>query len=170
MIRPSRSEHATTLLPTKREIRAPQIRRERMSRPSSSVPHQCCTEGVCKRFGRSMCAGSCGAIHGAKIAAIANTATNTAPTAAKGLCRATRGSEMARVDMVLKFFSARYLAGKKKCLGIFALAAQFEGTEILIPRPRGDNRFSLQPNAEMVEIVEADVAVAHSLDQMVADG
>jgi len=34
----SRSEQATTLLPTNREIRAPQIRRERMSRPSSSVP------------------------------------------------------------------------------------------------------------------------------------
>src|ERR1039458_7111904 len=100
MMRPSKSENATTLLPTNREIRAPQIRRERMSRPSSSVPHQCCAEGVCKRFGRSMCAGSCGAIQGAKIAENANTATKMTPTATKELWRAMRGSEMARVDMV----------------------------------------------------------------------
>src|SRR5208283_4969761 len=100
MMRPSRSDPATTLLPTKREIRAPQIRRERMSRPSSSVPHQCSAEGDCRRFGKSMCAGSCGAIQGAKIAEKAKMATSTTPTAAKGLWRATRGSEMARVDMV----------------------------------------------------------------------
>src|SRR6202521_6005126 len=99
MMRPSRSEHATTLLPTNKEIRAPQMRRERMSRPSSSVPHQCCTEGVCKRFGRSMCAGSCGAIQGAKIAEKTKMDTSTTPTAANGLWRATRGSEMARMDM-----------------------------------------------------------------------
>src|SRR6266446_6103218 len=100
MMRPSRSEHATTLLPTNKEIRAPQIRRERMSRPSSSVPHQCCAEGVCKRFGRSMCAGSCGAIHGAKMAEKTKIDTNTTPTAASGLWRATRWSEMATVDIV----------------------------------------------------------------------
>src|ERR1700692_471270 len=99
MMRPSRSEHATTPLPKNKEIRAPQMRRERMSRPSSSVPHQCCGEGVCKRFGRSMCAGSCGAIQGAKIAENTKMETNTTPTAANGLWRATRGSEMARVDM-----------------------------------------------------------------------
>src|ERR1700676_3492580 len=100
VIRPSRSEHAPTLLPTNKEIRAPQIRRERMSRPSSSVPHQCCAEGVCNRFGRSMCAGSCGAIQGAKIAEKTKMDTNTTPTAASGLWRAMRGSEMATVDIV----------------------------------------------------------------------
>src|ERR1700687_876210 len=99
MMRPSRSEHATTLLPTNKEIRAPQIRRERMSRPSSSVPHQCCAESDCKRFGRSMCAGSCGAIQGAKIAEKTKMVTKMTPTAASGLWRATRGSEMARADM-----------------------------------------------------------------------
>src|SRR5437879_13552263 len=98
MIRPIRSEHATTLLPTNKEIRAPQIRRERMSRPSSSVPHQCCVEGVCKRFGRSMCAGSCGAIQGAKIAENTKMETSTTPMAASRLWRAMRGSEMAGVD------------------------------------------------------------------------
>src|SRR5450755_3613565 len=101
MMSPIKSEPATTLLPTKREMRAPQIRRERMSRPSSSVPHQCWAEGVCSRLGRSMCAGSCGAIQGAKIAAKAKRTTRITPIAASGLCRATRGSEMARVDMLL---------------------------------------------------------------------
>src|SRR6266851_7351298 len=100
MMRPSRSEHETTLLPTKSEILAPQIRRERMSRPISSVPHQCCADGDCRRFGRSMCAGSCGAIQGAKIAAKTKMDTSTTPMAANGLWRATRGSEMAKVDMV----------------------------------------------------------------------
>src|SRR5216684_7877309 len=108
MMRPSRSEHATTLLPTNKEIRAPQIRRERMSRPSSSVPHQCCAEGVCKRFGKSMCAGSCGAIQGAKIAEKTKMDTNTTPTAANGLWRATRGSEMASVDMSRRLGSLIY--------------------------------------------------------------
>src|SRR5260221_8245675 len=92
MMRPSRSEHAATLVPTNKEIRAPQMRRERMSRPSSSVPHQCCAEGVCKRFGRSMCAGSCGAINGAQIAEKTKMETSTTPTAAKGLWRGTGGS------------------------------------------------------------------------------
>src|SRR6202051_1195987 len=100
MMRPSRSEHATTLLPTNKEIRAPQIRRDRMSRPSSSVPHQCCAEGVCKRFGRSIRAGSCGEIQGANTAEKIKIETNTTPTAASGLCRATRGSEMAKVDIL----------------------------------------------------------------------
>src|ERR1700682_6447025 len=102
MMSPSKSEHATTLLPTNKEIRAPQMRRERMSRPSSSVPHQCCVEGACKRFGRSMCAGSCGAIQGAKIAEKTKMDTNTTPTAANGLWRATRGSEMGGEDKGLR--------------------------------------------------------------------
>src|SRR5260370_42573504 len=97
MMRPSRSEHATTLLPTNREIRAPQIRRERMSRPSSSVPHQCCVEGVCKRFGRSMCAGSCGAIQGAKTAEKTKMDTSKTPTAAKGLWREMGEDQVGRV-------------------------------------------------------------------------
>src|SRR5437588_2787118 len=117
MMRPSRSEHATTLLPTNKEIRAPQISRERMSRPSSSVPHQCCAEGVYKRFGRSMCAGSCGAIQGAKIAEKTKIDTNTTPTAASGLWRATRGSEMARVDIAYSFSPVAGWPTSKNVLG-----------------------------------------------------
>lgn len=111
MMRPSRSEPTTTLLPTKSEILAPHIRRERMSRPSSSVPHQCCVDGVRKRFGRSMCAGSCGAIQGAKMADNRKMETKTTPIAASGLWRATRGSEIAMVDI-----RATWLRLYMKCL------------------------------------------------------
>src|SRR5579885_1826338 len=76
--------------------------RERMSRPSSSVPNQCECVGGVSRLGRLMDAGSCGAIHGAKIAKIKKTMTTTTPIAAKGLWRAfprmRRVKEMAVVD------------------------------------------------------------------------
>jgi hypothetical protein len=47
-----------------------------------------------------MWAGSCGAIHGAKMAQITNTVTNTTPVDAKTLWRAARWSEMAAVDIM----------------------------------------------------------------------
>src|SRR5579863_8920802 len=78
--------------------------RERMSRPSSSVPNQCAWDGVSRRTGRLMAAGSCGAIQGANSAKITNTITNTTPIAASGLWRAfpaaQRRNVMAMVDMV----------------------------------------------------------------------
>jgi hypothetical protein len=61
-------------------------------------------------------------------------------------------------------------ASKKKCLGIFALAAEFERAEIFEPESLGDVRSCLQPNPELVEVIEADVAVVHALGQMVANG
>src|SRR5947208_7617899 len=73
--------------------------RERMSRPSSSDPQICSSEGGARRAARLMCAGSAGAIQGAKIAQITKNVTNTAPMAASGLRRARRGSEMAVVEM-----------------------------------------------------------------------
>ncbi len=72
--------------------------RERMSRPSSSVPHQWATDGACKRAGKSMRAGSCGAIQGANKAEKTKMTTSTTPIAAKGLWRAARGNEMEAVD------------------------------------------------------------------------
>src|SRR5882672_10877941 len=76
------------------------MRRERMSRPSSSVPHQWAAEGEDKRFGRTMKAGSWGAIQGAKRAKATKIRTNTTPVVASGLWRATRWNEMAVVDKV----------------------------------------------------------------------
>ena len=73
--------------------------RERMSRPSSSDPQICSSEGGAKRVARLMCAGSAGAIQGAKTAQMTKNVTNTAPIAASGLLRARRGSEIAGVEM-----------------------------------------------------------------------
>src|SRR5579859_5356286 len=56
--------------------------RERMSRPSSSVPNQWTALGGCSLMGRSSSAGSLGAIHGANRAKKMKMATNTIPAAA----------------------------------------------------------------------------------------
>src|SRR5208283_4102543 len=75
------------------------MRRERMSRPSSSVPHQWVDDGPARRAGRSMWAGSWGAIQGANKAQMTKIATNTAPVDASTLWRAARWNEMAVVDI-----------------------------------------------------------------------
>src|SRR5690348_10882398 len=113
------------------------MRRERMSRPTSSVPHQCAAEGDERRVGRSIRAGSCGATHGANRARITKNSTRTTPMAASGLCRARRGSEMAVADIAailaggpefkwLKLLSSGYLTSKEKRFGVSALSAEFE--------------------------------------------
>ena len=98
------------------------MRRERISRPSSSVPHQWAAEGVASRTARSMRAGSCGASHGANSAQITKTTTSTAPAAASGLWRARRGSEMAVVDK-LEVYSR---ASKTTCHQHFTLGLVLE--------------------------------------------
>src|SRR5271169_954425 len=85
--------------------------RERMSRPSSSVPNQWGWDGASRRAGRLMAAGSCGAIQGANRAKTTNTMTSTKPIAASGLWRAfvatERRNERAAVDMFksVEFYS-----------------------------------------------------------------
>jgi len=69
-----------------------------MSRPNSSVPHQCAEDGRDRRVGRSMWAGSWGAIQGANKAKITKTRTSTTPIVASRLCLAARRNEMAAVD------------------------------------------------------------------------
>src|SRR5271157_3287343 len=71
-----------------------------MSRPSSSVPHQWVEEGPARRIGRSMWAGSCGAIQGANRAQITKSVTSTIPIVASGLPRAARRNEIAVVDII----------------------------------------------------------------------
>jgi hypothetical protein len=68
----------------------------------------------------------------------------------------------------LEFFAPCCRAGKKKCLRILALSAEFERAEIFEPGTFGDIRSCLQP--ETVEVVEAHVTVVHALDQMIANG
>ena len=63
------SAHSTGVMPISSDRRPPKIRRESMSRPSSSVPSR--WSGVPIGFRRFMMldlSGSSGAIHGAKIA------------------------------------------------------------------------------------------------------
>src|ERR1700735_1569000 len=79
--------------------------REKMSRPSSSVPNQCACDGPPRRAGRLMKAGSCGAIQGANRAQATKTTINATPVAASGLWRAfpaIRGpDEMGAVALTL---------------------------------------------------------------------
>jgi len=96
--------------------------RERMSRPSSSDPQICNSDGGASRLARLMCAGSAGAIQGAKIAQTTKNVTNTAPIAASGLLRARRGSEMAGVEMGVTY--------------LLSFRAQQDGGEATILRSR----------------------------------
>src|SRR5438093_615215 len=70
---------------------------ERMSRPNSSEPHICRSDGGASRVAKLICAGSWGAIQGAKTAKTIKQVTKTQPIAASGLRLASRGSEIAVV-------------------------------------------------------------------------
>src|SRR5437660_11392316 len=77
------------------------MRRDRISRPSSSVPSQCADEGELSRVGSSITAGSCGAIQGANSAKITNIRTSTTPIAASGLWRAFPAMRLLSETVVL---------------------------------------------------------------------
>src|SRR5438270_6101581 len=68
-----------------------------MSRPNSSDPHIWRSEGGASRVAKLICAGSWGAIHGAKTANTIKQTTKTQPIAASGLRLASRGNEIAVV-------------------------------------------------------------------------
>jgi len=70
----------------------------------------------------------------------------------------------------LEFFAPCCLAGKKKCLRILALSAEFERAEIFEPGTFRDIRSCLQPDPETVQVVVAHVTAVHALDQMIANG
>src|SRR5438874_10353899 len=70
---------------------------ERMSRPNSSEPHICRSDGGASRVAKLICAGSWGAIQGANTANTIKQATKTQPIAANGLRLASLGSEIAVV-------------------------------------------------------------------------
>src|SRR5471030_2368721 len=72
----------TETQPAISEVRAPQNRRDKISRPSSSVPSQCRREGALRTAIKSALIGSKGKIHGASNASSAKNSTNTAPITA----------------------------------------------------------------------------------------
>src|SRR5947209_6700886 len=104
---PSRSDPATTLPPTSMEMRAPWITREKMSRPSSSVPNQCAALGGCRREGRLMLLGFCGAIQGANSAKITNSATSATPAVASALRRPSAAAVLQVVERAIVVFLFR---------------------------------------------------------------
>ena len=57
---------------------------------------------------KSICAGSCGAIHGAKIANKIKMETNTAPVTPSGLWLATRRIEMAAAGTALPYLKFKF--------------------------------------------------------------
>src|ERR1700722_15152582 len=78
---------ATISNDTRNEIRAPQIRRLRMSRPRSSVPSQCEAEGPALTALMSWASGACGATGGAKMAATITISRKPSPAMAQRWCR-----------------------------------------------------------------------------------
>ena len=65
------------------EMRAPQMRRLRMSRPRSSVPSQCEADGPALTALMSWAFGGCGATSGAKMAATITIRRKTRPAMAQ---------------------------------------------------------------------------------------
>ena len=64
------------------EMRAPQIKRLRMSRPRSSVPSQCEMDGPALMALMSVASGGCGAISGAQMAATIRMSRKSRPAMA----------------------------------------------------------------------------------------
>jgi hypothetical protein len=62
------------------------------------------------------------------------------------------------------------LAREQKCLAECSFTAQLERSEIFKPWAVRNIWLGLNPKAELIQIVEADLAVAHALDQMVSYG
>ena len=88
---PMASAQNTGTMPMKSEMRAPKIRRESMSRPSSSVPSgKPSVPGGLRRRSVMPWKGSCGASHGAKIAIRIRASTINAAITATGSRRKRR--------------------------------------------------------------------------------
>ena len=94
---PVNAENSATETPTSSETRAPYSVRERISRPSASVPSGNSADGGFRRWITFISVGSCGTIHGANSASAIisasrkDPATNTgwrrAKVSARGRCR-----------------------------------------------------------------------------------
>ena len=97
-----------------------------MSRPNSSDPQICRSEGGASRVAKLICAGSWGAIHGAKTANTTKHTTKTQPIAASGLRVAKRGIEIA-VVAIAKIAEAS-LANQDSLAGIFRFRLKAQET------------------------------------------
>ena len=61
------------------------------------------------------------------------------------------------------------LATKQERLWVRAVAADLEGTEVLKPVTLRHFRLRVNPEAELIEVGDADGAVAHPVDQVLTD-
>src|SRR4051794_18105210 len=100
-----------------------------MSRPNSSEPHICRSEGGANRVAKLICAGSWGAIHGAKTANTIKQTTKTQPIAASGLRVATRCSE--RADVAIAEIAEVSLANYRTLAGRFHVPPEGAGKATL---------------------------------------
>jgi hypothetical protein len=71
---------------------------------------------------------------------------------------------------LLELLSSRSLTWQQECFGKFAFAAKLERAEILVPRSLRNIWFQADPDSQLVKVFQADVAVVHPVDEMVADG
>jgi hypothetical protein len=58
-----------------------------------------------------------------------------------------------------------YLSGEKKSFCVFAVATQFERAEILVPRFFWNFGSRFNPDAKLVQVLEADLAITHAFDR-----
>src|SRR5215470_2955140 len=147
--------------------------RERMSRPSSSVPNQCARLGGVSRPGRSIAAGSCGANHGAKRANVTRITIRSTPLAASGLWRAFPAirlrNDIAAVDMSegakslpelkLEFFELidQFEIGAVRCdqaCAVRACCERDENVEVQIPQFLRTETFGLHQLAQSLARLE----------------
>ena len=70
----------------------------------------------------------------------------------------------------LELMTARQLIRQEEGFGILALATQFERAKILVPRSFGNVWLRFHPKAQLIQVGESDMAVMHTLDQMVSNG
>ncbi len=83
---------ATTASPAAMDCWLPTSTRLNRSRPTSSVPNQCCADGACKRAVRSSAFGSCGTIHGDSTISNSIRIMITPPASVSGLLRSIQNS------------------------------------------------------------------------------
>src|SRR5580698_10068059 len=157
--------------PTIIAVRAPNTRREKMSRPNWSVPRKCARPGATIIEAKSFSSGSNGAIQSAKPPARANSTTINRPIAPSGLRRAKWS---ARPSSVRDFRNA----------STSSVAGEVVGVMTAIGRSRvSDAR--IEPGIEHVDHEVGDdehqddqhhqrlghhiVLVLHRLDQQPAD-
>ena len=99
---------STATTPASRLARAPKITRVSTSRPFSSVPIQCASDGALRIAVHEVATGSYGAISGARTATAMNSTITTRPATATGRCRKRRTASCAGLRGIA---AARAMAG-----------------------------------------------------------